>query len=123
MMEIVTRGGFLTSPCKVQWSEKGKMWVWELPTWFEGMGFYSLGTYVAHKLEQAMWKKYFQSHNLNPRKDTGHPLKKGNRETLYEFAPNTKGLHSKAHLINFWNALTAKGRNTTCPLYTLYVYL
>ncbi len=54
IMEKVTRGGFLTVPCRVSWKEKEKAgeWVWDNPAWFEGMGFYSLGTYVAHKLEQ-----------------------------------------------------------------------
>lgn len=27
-------------------------WVWQTPTWFNGMGYYSLGTFICHKLEQ-----------------------------------------------------------------------
>jgi hypothetical protein len=53
-MEVVTRGGFLTSPCKVTWDEKASEWVWDAPSWFQSMGYYTLGTYVAHKLEQVM---------------------------------------------------------------------
>jgi hypothetical protein len=51
-MEVVTRGGFLTNPCKVSWDEKASEWIWDAPSWFQSMGYYTLGTYVAHKLEQ-----------------------------------------------------------------------
>src|SRR3989338_8084454 len=29
---VVTRGRFLSSPCRVKWN--GKSWVWNIPTWF-----------------------------------------------------------------------------------------
>lgn len=75
LMERASRGSFLTAPCKglyfiiyfsfilflfsyffyfflVDYNTKLTQWVWDVPTWFMGMGFYSLGTYICHKLEQ-----------------------------------------------------------------------
>ncbi|KAL6065554.1 hypothetical protein QOT17_010185 [Balamuthia mandrillaris] len=115
MMEVATRGGFLMKPCCVSWEEKEKCWVWERPSWFENMGFYSLGTYIAAKLEQALWRRYWQWSNLDPRKISGaeinRAIPKGVRERLFKFPPNTQGLHSKAHLVNFWNSLNVDERH------------
>lgn len=138
-MEVVTRGGFLKTPVRVDWDEKTSEWVWEEPSWFKAMGYYTLGTYVAHKLEQvtptvpsrsfffpkgtsdlpfpssqALWRSYWQAHSLDPRKNPTRPLGKGKgtRERMYNFSPNTQGLHSKRHLISFWNSLTPNGMPT-----------
>ena len=71
LMERSSRGGFLTKPCRgislffnykiirltisilVEYKKKGTLnqWVWQAPAWFVGMGFYSLGTFIAHKIE------------------------------------------------------------------------
>eukprot|EP01087_Luapelamoeba_hula_P007676 TRINITY_DN1877_c1_g1_i1.p1 TRINITY_DN1877_c1_g1~~TRINITY_DN1877_c1_g1_i1.p1 ORF type:complete len:1456 (+),score=169.66 TRINITY_DN1877_c1_g1_i1:180-4547(+) len=108
MMEKVTRGGFLNTPCRVIWCEKTRAWVWEQPGWFVAMGFYSLGTYVAHKLEQALWRRYWQVHNIDPRV-AGSNSGRGHREQVYQY-PNMQGLHTKTHLNNFWNALAPEER-------------
>jgi len=52
IMEVATRSGFLSVPCKLDWNEKANKWTWDAPAWFQEMGYYTLGTYVAHKLEQ-----------------------------------------------------------------------
>jgi hypothetical protein len=63
---------------------------------------------------QAIWRSYWQAHDLDPRKNPTRPLAKGKgtRERMYNFSPNTQGLHSKRHLISFWNSLTADGTST-----------
>jgi hypothetical protein len=36
----------------VSWDPSKKVWGWEEPKWFQDMGYFSLGTFVAKKLER-----------------------------------------------------------------------
>jgi len=102
LMEVVTRGNFLTYPCKVSWDTNTKTWAWDSPRWFNDMGYYSLGTYAAHKLEKVLWMRYWDSQRLDPRTKPG-PL-------IYTFPNYLEGLLSKTYLINYWKERTAQER-------------
>ncbi|PRP86711.1 PAP-associated domain-containing protein 5-like [Planoprotostelium fungivorum] len=95
VMHVVTRGNFLKDPCKVNWQDR--QWIWDVPKWFSGMGFYSLGTFIAHKLETVLWLKYWEAHNLDPRSKPSYPK--------YVRSRNLEGLLSKSNLIHFWKSL------------------
>jgi hypothetical protein len=68
MMDIITKNKFLSAPCYVQWDNQSKYWLWDIPAWFKGMGFYSLARYIAHKLEMIVWARYWESKHIDPRK-------------------------------------------------------
>lgn len=97
LMIQVTRGGFLTDPCKVSYRNDGPKnqgWKWSSPKWFETMGYYSLGTWIAHILEKVLWMRYWHSHKLDPRSKQG--------AINYVFPNYLEGLLSKNYLITFW---------------------
>eukprot|EP00012_Vannella_robusta_P001798 CAMPEP_0206189626 /NCGR_PEP_ID=MMETSP0166-20121206/4280_1 /ASSEMBLY_ACC=CAM_ASM_000260 /TAXON_ID=95228 /ORGANISM="Vannella robusta, Strain DIVA3 518/3/11/1/6" /LENGTH=1101 /DNA_ID=CAMNT_0053605577 /DNA_START=24 /DNA_END=3331 /DNA_ORIENTATION=+ len=95
LMERASRGSFLTHPCKVEYISRISQWVWQAPSWFTGMGFYSLGTFICHKFEQALWMRYWEHKQLDPR------LVYSKRR--YTFPNNSsQALLSKTHLTEFW---------------------
>jgi len=119
LMEVVTRGSFLSTPCYVKLISKN--WVWDTPKWFTGMGYYSLGTFIAHKLEQALWMRYWEAFKIDPRASDPEPsLSKklpGSRITTksrplpsYQFPKYHEGLLTKSHLINFWKNTAPQDR-------------
>lgn len=61
------------------------------------MGVYTLGTWIAHKLEQVMWVRYWDSQSLDPRHKRSHPR--------YVFPKYLEGLLSKRYLVEFWETL------------------
>jgi len=49
---------------QVYYHQQSRRWLWETPKWFTGMGFYSLGTYIAQKLEK-VFVLFFSSQPSN----------------------------------------------------------
>eukprot|EP01116_Phalansterium_solitarium_P018683 TRINITY_DN5043_c0_g1_i1.p1 TRINITY_DN5043_c0_g1~~TRINITY_DN5043_c0_g1_i1.p1 ORF type:complete len:1345 (+),score=190.37 TRINITY_DN5043_c0_g1_i1:216-4250(+) len=119
LMHVVTRARFLDTPCRVSWiggtnskaPRNEDVWEWEQPRWFGDMGFYSLGTYIAHKLEMALWMRYWDHYQVDPRKPV---VKDGvvlpSRAPLYRFPQYLEGLLSKAYLIDFWKSRSSQER-------------
>eukprot|EP01102_Stenamoeba_stenopodia_P011131 TRINITY_DN3406_c0_g1_i1.p1 TRINITY_DN3406_c0_g1~~TRINITY_DN3406_c0_g1_i1.p1 ORF type:complete len:417 (+),score=67.29 TRINITY_DN3406_c0_g1_i1:276-1526(+) len=123
LMEVASRGGFLTVPCRVAFEVGSKQWVWTTPAWFEGMGYFSLGTYIAHKLEQVLWMRYWEFTNEDPRvKATPSMSPKVVRAIKamkpYKFETDSnqrKALLSKDHLLKFWVSRSYNERRRIVP--------
>jgi len=102
IMHMTSRGNFLTSECKVCWSAEQKRWKWEMPSWFNEMGFYTFATYVEQKIETQLWMRYWEAIKLDPRRGSQHP---------FNFSPvDYCGLASKEHLVEYWKSLTIEQR-------------
>jgi Poly(A) RNA polymerase, mitochondrial-like, central palm domain/Cid1 family poly A polymerase len=107
LLNVVTRGNFLCDPCGVRWDERASRWRWKAPKWFSSMGYYSFATYVAHKLEMAIWMRYMQAHGVDPRLVGGSTSAAAMRLRPYTFpTTKTRGLHPGLHLIEFWNQMS-----------------
>eukprot|EP01114_Cavostelium_apophysatum_P017166 TRINITY_DN5034_c0_g2_i1.p1 TRINITY_DN5034_c0_g2~~TRINITY_DN5034_c0_g2_i1.p1 ORF type:complete len:962 (+),score=288.02 TRINITY_DN5034_c0_g2_i1:260-3145(+) len=102
LMKIVTRGGFLTVPCKVGYDGSRRAWIWDPPKWYRDMGYYSLGTFIAHKLETVLWMRYWDSHKIDPRNIVS--------SRRYISPPYLEGLLSKSYLIEFWKSRSPQER-------------
>lgn len=68
LLDTISRGKFACYPCYVQWDSINKCWLWDVPQWFKSLGFYSLATYIANKLELVLWARYWESRRIDPRK-------------------------------------------------------
>lgn len=109
LMEVASRGGFLTVPCQVDYDENARRWVWEDPKWFVGMGYYTLGTFICQLLEKAIWMRYFEQNAIDPRR-TGKAVRHGSKYPIYPDGKNSRALLSKAHLTQFWTNLSLQTR-------------
>eukprot|EP01099_Mayorella_cantabrigiensis_P003172 TRINITY_DN2470_c0_g2_i1.p1 TRINITY_DN2470_c0_g2~~TRINITY_DN2470_c0_g2_i1.p1 ORF type:complete len:1346 (+),score=243.05 TRINITY_DN2470_c0_g2_i1:42-4079(+) len=98
LMEVASRGLFLGVPCRLQWDVNSKRWVWQSPAWFVGMGYYSLATFVAAKLEKVLWMRYWEYNQLDPRSSDSLASR-----PKFSFIPNnSQALLSKGHITQFW---------------------
>ena len=94
---MVSRGGFLSSTCEVSVSPKTKKLECACPQWFAGMGYYSLATYLAHKLEMAIWCGY-------------HEHKRAGKGGVGASPQDLRGVHLRNQLQQFWESLSVRER-------------
>jgi len=98
LMEVASRGLFLGIPCRLHWDLNSKRWTWQSPAWFVGMGYYSLATFVAAKIEKVLWMRYWEYNQMDPRAADTPP-----NRPKFSFPPNnSQALLSKAHITQFW---------------------
>jgi non-canonical poly(A) RNA polymerase PAPD5/7 len=105
VMKLSSRGAFLSKPCKVVWNLQTKRWEWEVPEWFSSKGYYSLATYVAHKVEQMLWIRYWHHFGLDPRRNPHIDKKYTDHNSDYEKRLHYQNLASKTHLLQFWKQM------------------
>jgi hypothetical protein len=70
-----------------------------------GGGYHTLGQWLAAKLERALWMRFWETHNLDPRRVRPCVAR-------YTFPNPIDALLSKGHLIEFWRTRTIAERKT-----------
>eukprot|EP00299_Pterocystis_sp_00344_P012979 c6305_g1_i1.p1 GENE.c6305_g1_i1~~c6305_g1_i1.p1 ORF type:complete len:408 (-),score=56.48 c6305_g1_i1:93-1316(-) len=68
-MRTISRGCFLSQPCRTFWNASLREWVWEEVEWFSYSGYFTLAMYVCSRLEQALWRFYWLRSQKDPRVD------------------------------------------------------
>eukprot|EP00743_Colponemidia_sp_Colp-15_P006139 GILK01006598.1.p1 GENE.GILK01006598.1~~GILK01006598.1.p1 ORF type:complete len:1078 (-),score=157.86 GILK01006598.1:278-3511(-) len=101
-LDVLSRGGFLSVPCRVSFDAASKQWIWDTPAWFS-LNPSSLGVWIACQLEKTLWMRFWHHFDLDPRR-------KG--ETLKYIVPLAATRHalSKDHLIEYWQTLSEEER-------------
>jgi len=66
-MEKCSHGKFASDPCYVTWEAGEKCWRWDAPSWFRQLGFYSLASFIANKLEIILWMRFWEHKRMDPR--------------------------------------------------------
>ena len=54
-------------PCRISWSSAGNAWSWDYPAWFGPGNSYSMAAVACASIERAMWARFWNSHDLDPR--------------------------------------------------------
>ena len=84
----------MTQQCEVSFNQRTKKYECKTPSWFAGMGYYTLATYVAHKFEMELWIKY--------------SMKSSSSKGVVQSTPLTT--HPRYHLHKFWQSLPVSER-------------
>jgi hypothetical protein len=70
LLDHISQGGFLQTPCYAIYDAKSKVWLWDVPAWFRNRNLFSLGAFLANKLEMVLWMRYWEATGADPRKVT-----------------------------------------------------
>ena len=103
LMDKISQNGFLSTPCYTTYDTKAKIWLWDVTAWFRSRSLFSLGAFLANKLEMVLWMRYWEHTGMDPRKvPSGRPYVAGGlvRERL----------SSKSPLAHFWAHLATERR-------------
>ena len=104
LLDRISNGEFLSTPCYCTYDKPHAIWLWDVTAWFRKRGFYSLGTFLANKIEMALWMRYWEHTGVDPRKvPSGKAYVAGGlvRERL----------SSKSPLAHFWSSLPLERRS------------
>ncbi|KAH3767010.1 terminal nucleotidyltransferase 4B [Pelomyxa schiedti] len=104
MMKSISRGGFLSSPCRMQFNSD-RQWVCQDPEWWTGGQYHTLPQFIAFLLEKSLWS-YYWFHSGEVRMDSAAKRSPIPNPTVNPPLPSSE-------IYQFWQNISDRQRSCT----------